>query len=71
MNEVLIGLIIISGSILFGFVVGFLTGEVEEKDRWRKELIKRGLAEYNSDTGEWKWKQMKYYAQSVKKVNWK
>ncbi len=26
-------------------------------DAWRKDMIERGYAEYNSTTGEWQWKE--------------
>lgn len=33
----------------------FYLGAYDANNKWRKELIKRDLAEYDSKTGEWKY----------------
>jgi hypothetical protein len=37
------------------FACGFATGFVVTRNRWRDEMIKRGQAHYNWQTGKWEW----------------
>ena len=34
---------------------GCETGHHREKERWHQEMIERGHAEYNRETGQWQW----------------
>ena len=39
------------GAVCFG--CGYLTGFIVTRNRWREEMIKRGIARYNWQTGKW------------------
>jgi hypothetical protein len=39
------------GAVCFG--CGYLTGFIVTRNRWRGEMIKRGMAQYNLQTGAW------------------
>jgi hypothetical protein len=41
------------GAVCFG--CGYLTGFIVTRNRWRDEMIKRGIARYNWQTGRWEW----------------
>jgi hypothetical protein len=41
------------GGLCFGF--GYLTAFVVTRNKWRDEMIKRGVARYNWQTGKWEW----------------
>jgi hypothetical protein len=45
--------IIVVGFGALCFVCGFLTSLIVTRKRWRGEMIKRGMAHYNSQTGAW------------------
>jgi adenosyl cobinamide kinase/adenosyl cobinamide phosphate guanylyltransferase len=39
----------------FCFECGVLTAFIVTRNEWRKEMIRRGAAHYNSRTGKWEW----------------
>jgi hypothetical protein len=41
------------GAACFG--CGYLTGFIVTRNVWRDEMIKRGVARYNWQTGKWEW----------------
>jgi hypothetical protein len=41
------------GALCFG--CGYLIAFVVARNRWRDEMIKRGVARYNWTTGKWEW----------------
>jgi hypothetical protein len=53
MSELLQFIIVVGfGALCFG--CGYLTGFIVTLNRWR-EIIKHGVARYNSQTGFWEW----------------
>jgi hypothetical protein len=46
-------ILVVFGAFCFG--CGVLTAFIVTRDRWRKEMIRRGAARYNSQTGKWEW----------------
>jgi hypothetical protein len=53
MSELLQFMIVVGfGALCFG--CGYLTGFIVTRNRWR-EMIKHGVARYNSQTGFWEW----------------
>ncbi len=42
--------------LCFAFFLGFICGEERMQGGFQRECIKRGLAEYNTETGSWQWK---------------
>jgi hypothetical protein len=40
---------------VFCFGSGVLTAFIVTRNKWRDEMIKRGVARYNSRTGKWEW----------------
>jgi hypothetical protein len=54
MSELLQFIIVVAfGALCFG--CGYLIGFIVTRNQWRDELIKRGVARYNSQTGVWEW----------------
>ena len=55
----LVPIIIVAASIVIGAAIGNATwryqGCRETDVRWQKEMIRRGYAEHDAKTGEWKW----------------
>jgi hypothetical protein len=52
-NELLQFIIVIAfGGLCFGcgYLVAFIVS-----NKWRDEMIRRGVARYNSQTGKWEW----------------
>jgi hypothetical protein len=41
------------GALCFGR--GYLIALIVTRNRWRAEMIKRGVASYNWQTGKWEW----------------
>jgi hypothetical protein len=39
----------------FCFGCGYLTAFIVTRNQWRDEMIKRGVARYNWQTGKWEW----------------
>ncbi len=54
-NDLLLQLIIVAvaGACCFG--CGALTAFIVTRKQWRGEMIRRGAARYNSQTGKWEW----------------
>jgi hypothetical protein len=56
MNDLLLQLIIVVAAGAFCFGCGYLTALMVTRNKWRREMIKRGAARYNnSQTGKWEW----------------
>ncbi len=54
MSELLQVLIVVAfGALCFG--CGYLTAFIVTRNQWRDEMIKRGVARYNWQTGKWEW----------------
>jgi hypothetical protein len=54
MSELLQVLIVVAfGGFCFG--CGYLTAFIVTRNHWRDEMIKRGVARYNWQTGKWEW----------------
>jgi len=52
MSELLQFIIVVGfGALCFG--CGFLTSLIVTRKHWRGEMIRRGMAQYNSQTGAW------------------
>jgi hypothetical protein len=47
--------IIVAAFGAFCFGCGYLTAFIVSRNRWRDEMIKRGVARYNWQTGKWEW----------------
>lgn len=41
--------------LIIGFVLGVMFGSLMEMRAWKIDLVKRGLAQYNSKSGRWEW----------------
>jgi hypothetical protein len=41
------------GAFCFGW--DYLIAYIVSRNRWRGEMIKRGVARYNQQTGKWEW----------------
>jgi len=41
------------GGLCFG--CGYLVSFIVTRNKWRDEMIKRGVARYNWQTGKWEW----------------
>ena len=48
-------------TMFFGFIVfytyGYDAGKISKDREWRKILIEKGYAEYDKETGKWRWKE--------------
>jgi hypothetical protein len=54
MSEQLQFIIVVAfGARCFG--VGYLVAFIVTRNRWRDDMIRRGVARYNSQTGKWEW----------------
>ena len=54
MSELLQFIIVAAfGALCFG--CGYLIAFFVTRNRWRDEMIKRGVARYNWQTGKWEW----------------
>ena len=40
----------------FCFGCGYLTAFIVTRNRWRDEMIERGMARYDGMTGKWDWR---------------
>ncbi len=49
------GIVIMIFFVIFIFWVGYLDGSAAEENKWKKDTIYRGLAQYNPKTSEWEW----------------
>lgn len=45
------------GLLGIAFISGIILGDTARSCVWRRAAIKRGFAEYDAKTGEWKWKE--------------
>jgi hypothetical protein len=55
MNDLLLQLIIVVAAGAFCFGCGYLTAFIVTRYKWRREMIRRGAARYNQQTGKWEW----------------
>jgi hypothetical protein len=46
-------IVVAFGAFCFG--CGVLTAFIVTRNKWRDEMIRRGVARYNSRTGKWEW----------------
>jgi hypothetical protein len=46
-------IVVVFGALCFGG--GYLTAFIVTRNKWRDEMIKRGVARYNWHTGKWEW----------------
>jgi hypothetical protein len=55
MNDLLLPVLIVVafGALCFG--CGYLAAFIVTRKNWRADMIKRGAARYNSQTGKWEW----------------
>ena len=53
MNQLLLQVAIVMAFGAFFFGCGYLIAFIVTRNRFRKEMIKRGVARYNSQTGKW------------------
>jgi hypothetical protein len=54
MSEQLQFIIVVAlGGLCFG--CGYLVAFIVTRNKWREEMIRRGVARYNSQTGKWEW----------------
>ncbi len=51
----LLQFIIVPALGVFCFGCGVFTAFIVTRNKWRNEMIKRGVARYNSRTGKWEW----------------
>jgi len=47
------GIVMAFGALCFG--CGCLTAFIVTRNQWRNEMIERGFAHYNEQTGKWEW----------------
>jgi hypothetical protein len=53
-DELLQFIIVVAfGALCFG--CGYLIAFIVTRNKYRNEMIKRGLARYNQQTGKWEW----------------
>lgn len=45
------------GGLLLGLVIGFIVSTNAVTDQMRSDAVEHGAAEYDSQTGEWRWKE--------------
>ena len=50
-----VGIVVVFGAVCFG--CGYGIAFIVERNRWRDEMIKRGVARYNWQTGKWEWEE--------------
>ena len=55
MNDLLLQLVVVVAAGAFCFGCGALTAFIVTRNKWRREMIRRGAARYNSQTGKWEW----------------
>ena len=46
-------IVVAFGALCFG--CGYLVAFIVTRNKWRREMIRRGAARYNSETGKWEW----------------
>jgi hypothetical protein len=47
--------IIVAAFAALCFGCGFLTAFIVTRNKWRDEMIERGIARYDCQTGKWEW----------------
>ena len=57
MSELLLPVAVVMAFGAFFFGCGLLTAFLVTRNQWRNEMIKRGVAHYDSKTGKWEWKE--------------
>jgi hypothetical protein len=57
MSQLFLQVIIVVAFGAFCFGCGYLTAFIVTRNRWRDEMIKRGVARYNWKSGKWEWGQ--------------
>jgi hypothetical protein len=55
MSRLLLQVVIVVAFGAFCFGCGYLTAFIVTRNQWRDEMIKRGVARYNWQTGKWEW----------------
>ena len=55
MSGLLLQVLIVVAFGAFCFGCGYLTAFIVTRNQWRDEMIKRGVARYNWQTGKWEW----------------
>jgi len=55
MSELSLQAVIVLAFGVLCFGCGCLLAFIVTRNRYRKEMIKRGLARYNQQTGKWEW----------------
>jgi hypothetical protein len=55
MSQLLLQVVIVVALGAFCFGCGYLTAFIVTRNQWRDEMIKRGVARYNWQTGKWQW----------------
>jgi len=53
---VILFVLLLMAGVTISFLLGFLSGAWEMDELWRKELVERGIAEYDKHTGKWRWR---------------
>jgi hypothetical protein len=55
MNQPLlpVRIVVAFGALCFGY--GYLAAFIVTRKSWRVDMIKRGVARYNPQTGKWEW----------------
>lgn len=43
-------------TLLIGIFIGGILGQIQERQKWKKETISRGYAQYHPTNGVWMWK---------------
>jgi hypothetical protein len=55
MSQLSLQVIIVVAFGAFCFGCGYLAAFIVTRNHWRDEMIKRGVARYNWNTGKWEW----------------
>jgi hypothetical protein len=55
MSQLLLQVVIVAAFAALCFGCGYLTAFIVTRNRWRDEMIERGVARYNWQTGKWEW----------------
>ena len=55
MRELLLQVLIVVTFGAFCFGCGYLIAFIVTRNQWRDEMIKRGVARYDWQTGKWEW----------------
>ena len=56
MSNLLLQALIVVAFGAFCFGCGYLTAFIVTRNRWRDEMIERGMARYDGMTGKWDWR---------------